>query len=161
MANTKKYVSLDKLGLYDEKIKEVISAGDAASLKSAKDYADSLASNYEAAGNAATEAGKVQTKLDEEVARATKEEERIAGLVATAQGIVIPANIYGKLKTISQMVFSLVIMILAELNDIGVLGESFPISAVSNGLLWITAALCVVSGVIYVKQSIKLIDFSK
>ena len=82
-------------------------------------------------------------------------------LVATAQGIVIPANIYGKLKTISQMVFSLVIMILAELNDIGVLGESFPISAVSNGLLWITAALCVISGVIYVKQSIKLIDFSK
>ena len=82
-------------------------------------------------------------------------------LVATAQGIVIPANIYGKLKTISQMVFSLVIMILAELNDIGVLGENFPISAVSNGLLWITAALCVISGVIYVKQSIKLIDFSK
>ena len=82
-------------------------------------------------------------------------------LVATAQGIVIPANIYGKLKTISQMVFSLVIMILAELNDVGILGENFPISAVSNGLLWITAALCVVSGVIYVKQSIKLIDFSK
>jgi len=41
------------------------------------------------------------------------------------------------------------------------LGESFPISTVANGLLWITAALCVVSGVIYVKQSIKLIDFSK
>lgn len=53
MANTKKYVSLDKLGLYDEKIKDVISAGDAAALKSAKDYADSLASNYDAAGSAA------------------------------------------------------------------------------------------------------------
>ncbi|MBO5433761.1 MAG: hypothetical protein J6A43_06860, partial [Clostridia bacterium] len=70
-------------------------------------------------------------------------------------------NIYGKLKTISQMVFSLVIMILAELNDIGILGDKFPLSQVSNGLLWVTAVLCVISGVIYVKQSIKLIDFSK
>lgn len=54
MANTKKYVSLDKLGLYDEKIKGVISAGDAAALQSANAYADSLASNYDAAGSAAT-----------------------------------------------------------------------------------------------------------
>ena len=82
-------------------------------------------------------------------------------LVATAQGVVIPANIYGKLKTVSQMVFSIVIMILAQLEKSGVLGEAFPIKAVSNGLLWITAVLCVVSGVIYVKQSVKLIDFSK
>lgn len=82
-------------------------------------------------------------------------------LVATAQGVVIPANIYGKMKTVSQMVFSLVIMLLAELNDCGVLGEGFPLSTVSNALLWITAVLCVVSGVIYVKQSLKLIDFSK
>ncbi len=82
-------------------------------------------------------------------------------LVATAQGVVIPANIYGKLKTATQMIFSLVIMILAELKDVGVLGESFPLSAVSNGLLWVTAVLCVISGVIYVKQSVKLIDFSK
>ena len=88
MANTKKYISLDKLGLYDEKIKKVIADGDAASLKSAKDYADSLAPNYEPAGNAKTEADKVQSNLDAEVSRATKEEERIAGLVATAQGEV-------------------------------------------------------------------------
>ena len=82
-------------------------------------------------------------------------------LVATAQGVVIPANIYGKLKTISQMTFSILIMLLAELNAVGILGESFPLSAVSNGLLWITAVLCVISGIIYVKQSVKLIDFSK
>ena len=50
----KKYVSLDKLGLYDEKIKGVISAGDAAALDSAKSYADGLAVNYDAAGSAAT-----------------------------------------------------------------------------------------------------------
>lgn len=82
-------------------------------------------------------------------------------LVATAQGVVIPANIYGKLKTVSQMVFSLVIMLLAELQSSAVLPESFPLSLVSNSLLWITAVLCVISGVIYVKQSLKLINFSK
>lgn len=82
-------------------------------------------------------------------------------LVATAQGVVIPANIYGKMKTVSQMVFSLVIMVLAHLNECGILGENFPLSTVSNGLLWVTAVLCVISGVVYVKQSIKLIDFSK
>ena len=54
MANTKKYVSLDKLGLYDEKIKKLISDEDAAALQSAKDYADGLASNYDAAGSAAS-----------------------------------------------------------------------------------------------------------
>ena len=54
MANTKKYVSLDKLSLYDGKIKKVITDGDAAALQSAKDYADGLAKNYDAAGSAAT-----------------------------------------------------------------------------------------------------------
>ena len=88
MANTKKYVSLDKLGLYDEKIKGVIAAGDEAALDSAKAYADSLATNYDAAGTAATEAKKVQDKLDEEVTRAKAREDEIAGLVATAQGEV-------------------------------------------------------------------------
>lgn len=84
MANTKKYVSLDKLSLYDEKIKKVISDGDAASLQASKDYADSLAGNYDAAGAAAT----VQGELDKEVIRAKAREDEIAGLVSTAQGEV-------------------------------------------------------------------------
>lgn len=37
---TKKYVSLEKLGLYDEKIKKFIADADAAALESAKDYTD-------------------------------------------------------------------------------------------------------------------------
>lgn len=85
MANTKKYVSFDKLSLYDEKIKGVISAGDAAALKSAKDYADSLATNYDAAGTGASEAAKVQAELDKEIARATKAEEVNAAAAKNAQ----------------------------------------------------------------------------
>lgn len=82
-------------------------------------------------------------------------------LVATAQGVVIPANIYGKMKTVSQMVFSIAVMVLSEIKDCGMLPDSFPVGLISNGLLWITALLCVISGIIYVKQSIKIIDFSK
>lgn len=81
MANTKKYVSLEKLGLYDEKIKKVITDGDAAALKSAKDYADGLASNYDAAGAAKT----VQDNLDAEVLRAKAAEEANAKAAKQAQ----------------------------------------------------------------------------
>ena len=54
MATTKKYVSIEKLGLYNEKIKGVISAGDAATLASAQEFATNLGVNYDAAGAAAT-----------------------------------------------------------------------------------------------------------
>lgn len=70
MANTKKYVSLDKLGLYDEKIKGVISAGDTAALDAAKAYADGLASNYDVAGAAATAEANAKAYADAEVAKA-------------------------------------------------------------------------------------------
>ena len=48
----KKYIDLTGLTHYDEKIKAVIDTKDAAALKSAKDYADGLADNYDAAGTA-------------------------------------------------------------------------------------------------------------
>lgn len=50
----KKYIDLIGLTHYDEKIKAAIDSKDAANLKSAKDYADSLAGNYDAAGTAET-----------------------------------------------------------------------------------------------------------
>ena len=53
-ATTHTYISLDKLTRYDGKIKGVISAGNAATLASAQSYADGLATNYDAAGTAAT-----------------------------------------------------------------------------------------------------------
>lgn len=67
---TKKYVSLEKLGLYDEKIKGVISAGDTASLDAAKAYADSLADNYDVAGAATTAESNAKSYTDAEVAKA-------------------------------------------------------------------------------------------
>lgn len=54
MAEIKKYLNQEGLSLYDEKIKKVISDGDSDTLKTAKNYADGLASNYDAAGTAHT-----------------------------------------------------------------------------------------------------------
>lgn len=84
----KKYVSIEKLGLYDGKIKKVISDGDAAALQSAKDYADSLSKNYDAVGTGVTEAGKVQAELDKEIARAKAAEEASQTAADKAQGEV-------------------------------------------------------------------------
>ncbi len=85
-------------------------------------------------------------------------------LIATAQGIVIPANYWGKAKTVSQMVFTIVIMLLAEFDatfDIFANAGWFTLARVSNIMLWITAVLTVVSGITYFVDSKKLIDFSK
>lgn len=85
-------------------------------------------------------------------------------LIATAQGIVIPANYWGKAKTVSQMVFTIVIMLLAELDatfDILANAGWLTLARVSNIMLWITAVLTVVSGITYFVDSKKLIDFSK
>lgn len=65
----KKYIDLAGLTHYDEKIKAVIDSKDAAALKSAKDYADCLAVNYDAAGTAETKVnelanGQVKTNTE-------------------------------------------------------------------------------------------------
>lgn len=72
MANTKKYVSLDKLSLYDEKIKKVISDSDAATLDAAKAYAESLGDQYDVAGAAATAKSEAIAAAAEETARQVK-----------------------------------------------------------------------------------------
>ncbi len=88
-------------------------------------------------------------------------------MIAAAGGVVIPANIWGKIKTVSQMTFTILIMLLGEVWEIlsntnKVLFEKLPdLSLVSNGLLWITAILTVISGVIYLNDSKKIIDFTK
>lgn len=81
-------------------------------------------------------------------------------LVASAQGIVIAAGIWGKLKTASQMVFSIAIMLAIHfVIEFDLDFEKF--AMISNILLWITAALTVISGVKYIVDGKKVIDFSK
>lgn len=83
-------------------------------------------------------------------------------LIAASEGVVIPANIWGKVKTVTQMVCMVVIMCILTLQkDFAVIPDSFPTAIVSNILLGITALLTIVSGVTYVIQGTKVIDFSK
>jgi CDP-diacylglycerol--glycerol-3-phosphate 3-phosphatidyltransferase len=88
-------------------------------------------------------------------------------MIAATSGVVIPANIWGKLKTVSQMVFTILIMLLGEVWEIifkvnaDLFAKLPDLSLVSNFLLWITAILTVVSGVIYLNDSKKIIDFTK
>lgn len=81
-------------------------------------------------------------------------------LVASAQGIVIPAGILGKVKTVSQMVFSIVIMLLVHFGSVAGVGYE-TVSFVSNILMFVSAILTVISGVKYMVDGKKVIDFSK
>ncbi len=58
---TKKFVSIEKLGLYDEKIKALIDTKDSDVLSKSKEYSNSLADNYDTAGTAATKANEALT----------------------------------------------------------------------------------------------------
>lgn len=90
-------------------------------------------------------------------------------MIAAADGVVIPANFWGKLKTVSQMTFTILIMLLGECYQYlpqyfypGVTCPSFlTLANISNFLLWITAILTVISGVIYIADSKKVIDYTK
>lgn len=88
-------------------------------------------------------------------------------MVAATNGVVIPANVWGKIKTVSQMVFTILIMLLGEVyfvvesSNVALFAKLPDLSLISNGLLWITAVLTVVSGGIYLYDSRKIIDFTK
>jgi hypothetical protein len=95
MATTKKYVSLEKLGLYDEKIKKYLADADDAALKSAKDYADGLAENYDAAGSAATAEANAKAYADGKdaaIAEAKKAGTDAAAAAAIADGKAVAAQ---------------------------------------------------------------------
>lgn len=70
MATEKKYVSLSKLTKYDELLKAKMAADDAATLASAKEYADSLTTNYESAGSVTSAKTELQGKIDAVEAKA-------------------------------------------------------------------------------------------
>ncbi len=79
---------------------------------------------------------------------------------AASQGMVIPANIYGKIKTVMQMVFSILVLLLLTVQ--GFMSADIPYLAVSvNIMMWILAFVTLFSGIIYMKDSLKVIDFSK
>jgi len=85
-------------------------------------------------------------------------------VVVSSGGKVIAANMWGKCKTVSQMIgiiFALFAYML--INDFGLNNNLFVNSCniIISVLFWISAVLCIISGVIYLLASKEYIDPSK
>lgn len=80
-------------------------------------------------------------------------------LVAAADGTVIAASIYGKIKTIIQMLSIVVILLMFTVNQIA--GTEWNVMLVGNILMWITAAITVISGIDYLVKNKSCINTTK
>lgn len=85
-------------------------------------------------------------------------------VVVSSGGKVIAANIWGKCKTVSQMagiIFAL--LAYALISDFGINGSGFVLACdiIISILFWVSAVLCIISGVIYLLDSKDYIDPSK
>ncbi len=83
-------------------------------------------------------------------------------LVTAKSGLVVAANIWGKLKTVSQMVGLVAALFFYTLIvDFG-LSQIQPIcDIIIMVLFWISAVLCVISGLIYLNECKEYINASK
>ncbi len=88
-------------------------------------------------------------------------------LIAAENGKVVAANMWGKAKTVSQMVAIIVVLIngyIVELANMGILSLSINLNIltiINQSLLWITAVLTVISGIIYIKDNFSFIKTAK
>lgn len=84
-------------------------------------------------------------------------------LVCVGSGKVIAANIWGKAKTVSQMLSIIVTIFFMALNELVTFSQGFRVFVVITvtALLWICAILTVISGVIYLKENKEAIDPTK
>jgi len=93
-------------------------------------------------------------------------------LVAVENGKVVAANMWGKAKTVSQMTAVIVVLLFGfviELCTSGVFNLSDDIlskvmeimNIINQVLLWISAVLTVISGVIYIKDNFEFIKNAK
>lgn len=88
-------------------------------------------------------------------------------LIAAENGKVVAANMWGKAKTVSQMIAIIVVLIngyLLELDSMGLInigGGADIINIINLSLLWISGVLTVVSGITYIKDNFDFIKNAK
>ncbi len=83
-------------------------------------------------------------------------------LVTANAGLVVAANIWGKLKTVSQMLGIVTALgIYTLISDFGLIQIQGICDIVILVLFWISAILCVISGVIYLNECKSYINPSK
>lgn len=90
-------------------------------------------------------------------------------LIAAAKGEVIAANIWGKVKTVTQMVaiitilvfraaYDIIVPLLPQLPDSITAGSNQWLFLGGETLIWISTVFAIISGVIYVKQNYHFIS---
>ena len=90
-------------------------------------------------------------------------------LIAAAKGEVIAANIWGKVKTVTQMVaiitilvfraaYEIIVPLLPQLPDSITAGINQWLFLGGETLIWISTVFAIISGVIYVKQNYHFIS---
>lgn len=86
-------------------------------------------------------------------------------LVTANAGLVVAANIWGKLKTVSQMVGIIAALFLCSIiMDFGLIQSAqaiYIIDVIIITLFWLSAVLCVISGLIYLNECKSYINSSK
>lgn len=85
-------------------------------------------------------------------------------LIAAAKGKVIAANIWGKVKTVTQIVAIVCVLAMQTVLDLGGLGVQLPaalpsvFTVIGEVLIWISTFFAVLSGVVYVAQNRQFIS---
>ena len=93
-------------------------------------------------------------------------------LIGAEEGVVIAANKWGKAKTVSQMAAVLFILAVQYAQELVAAGALRPFSVAGmesapafllfgNILVWLAAALTLISGAVYLKQNIRLVNSTK
>ena len=85
-------------------------------------------------------------------------------LIAAAKGKVIAANMWGKAKTVTQIVAIVCVLAMQTVLDLGGLGVQLPaalpsvFTVIGEVLIWISTFFAVLSGVVYVAQNRQFIS---
>lgn len=84
-------------------------------------------------------------------------------LVAASNGKVVAANIFGKIKTVTQLVAIIAVLLMQFLLEIFTMTSAFGVetlsllqcvfTVVSLALIWISTLMAIISGVIYIVQN--------
>ena len=84
-------------------------------------------------------------------------------LVAASKGKVVAANIFGKIKTVTQLIAIIAVLLMQFLLEIFTMAPVFGaetvillesiFTVISLCLIWISTIMALISGVIYIKQN--------
>ena len=82
-------------------------------------------------------------------------------LVAASSGKVIAADIWGKIKTVAQLISIIAIQLMQELLYVGIMPNNGTAEIIGSVMMWIVAALTVISGTNYLWKNRSFVNTAK